>query len=46
MKTTVNLDYTQPDLVLFDREKKEYIVVEKIAKHVPLARDLTKLRKM
>ena len=24
VKTTVKLDYTQPDLVLFDREKEEW----------------------
>ena len=61
MATTAKLDYTRPDLVLFNSEKKECIVVdfsvpwdknvlikeqEKIAKYVPLAKDLNKVRKM
>ena len=58
VETTVKLDYTRPDLVLFDREKEECIVAdfsvpwdknvlikeqEKVAKYVPLAKNLTKV---
>ena len=28
VETTVKLDHTRPDLVLFDREKEEFIVVD------------------
>ena len=58
VETMVKLDYTRPDLVLFDREKEECIVAdfsvpwdknvlikeqEKVAKYVPLAKNLTKV---
>ena len=61
VETTVNLEYTQPDLVMFDTEKEECVVADfsvpwdknvlikeqkKITKYVPLAKDLTKVRKM